>query len=204
MKRIIGLLGVMMWVLSACRSPGILQNVKQADMFRERYINKPFYTAMVLRPYRYEDEYLIDLTGKITETDFEMFRVPLTVPLGTPIMLTGVDAKHVLARIPTQTKLFRISVQTQQGTAEELRRELALLVSKDHPLEDVRAEFRRTVEQQDITRGMSRREVYMSWGLPDKVTGIPMASGFFEQWSYFDKHMHLFMENGMVTNWQHF
>jgi hypothetical protein len=49
---------------------------------------------------------------------------------------------------------------------------------------------------------MSWREVYMSWGQADKAQVMPSSSSTLEEWVYFDKHMHLFLENGYVTNWQ--
>ena len=36
----------------------------EEQAFHQRYINKPFYTAIVLRPYDYGDAYLIDLTRR--------------------------------------------------------------------------------------------------------------------------------------------
>ena len=64
--------------------------------------------------------------------------------------------------------------------------------------------MRAFVERQEVTRGMARREVSMSWGLPDKINGIPGPAGTIEEWIYFDKRMHVFLDNGMVTNWQQF
>jgi hypothetical protein len=53
-----------------------------------------------------------------------------------------------------------------------------------------------------ITRGMSWHEVYMSWGQPDKAQVMPSSTSTLEDWVYFDKRMHLYLENGYVTNWQ--
>ena len=112
------------------------------------------------------------------------------------------DDKHVLARITGYTGLFRISLHTQRGTIDDVAKELALVLSKDPPLQSVRPEMRAFVERQEVTRGMTRREVSMSWGLPDKITSVPGAAGTIEEWTYFDRRAHVFLDNGTVTNWQ--
>lgn len=198
------LVGVLLWILMACRSTGILQGSSQEHAFRERYAQGPFYTAMLIHPYRYNEEYLIDLTGTVAELESEMLRVPMVVPLGSPITIIGLDDKYVLARITGHTRLFRILVHTRRGTLDDVARELALILSKEPPLQLVRPEIRGFVERQEVTQGMTRREVSMSWGLPDKINGVPGAAGTLEEWIYFDKRVHVFLENGMVTNWQQF
>ena len=198
------LVGVLLCTLIACSSPGILQGSKQVQAFRERYVEQPFYTAMLIQPYRYNDEYLIDLTGKVAEIDTEVLRAPVVVPLGSPITIVGLDGRHVLARLPGHARLFRILVHTQRGTLEDVAKELALIISKEPPLQLVRPEMRPWVERQEVTQGMSRREVSMSWGLPDKINSVPGAAGTLEEWIYFHKRVHLFLDNGLVTNWQQF
>lgn len=199
------LIGVLLCTLLACRSTGIvLQGSSQEQAFRERYVQKPFYTAILIHPYRYNEEYLIDLTGTVAEIEAETLRAPVVVPLGTPITITGLDDKYVLARITGHTPLFRLLVHTRRGTLDDVAKELALVLSKEPPLQFVRPEMRAFVKGQEITRGMARREVYMSWGLPDKINGIPGSAGTIEEWIYFDKHVHVFLDNGMVTNWQQF
>ena len=198
------LIGVLLCTLIACRSAGILQGSSQVRAFRERYVEKPFYTAMVIQPYRYDEEYLIDLTSNLTDIEADTLRAPVIVPLGTPITIVGLDHRHVLARIPGHTPLFRILVHTRRGTLDDVAKELALVVSKEPPIQLVRPEMRPFVERQEVTRGMSRREVSMSWGLPDKITSVPGSTGTLEEWSYFSKRVHLFLDNGLVTNWQQF
>jgi len=198
------LIGVLLCTLIACRSVGILRGSSQVRAFRERYVEKPFYTARVIQPYRYDEEYLIDLTGSLTDIEADTLRAPVIVPLGTPITIVGLDHRHVLARIPGHTPLFRILVHTQRGTLDDVAKELALVVSKEPPIQLVRPEMRPFVERQEVTRGMSRREVSMSWGLPDKINGVPGAAGILEEWIYFDRRMHVFLDNGTVTNWQQF
>lgn len=198
------LISVLLCTLIACRSAGILQGSSQARAFRERYVEKPFYTAMLIQPYHYDGEYLIDLTGSLADIEADTLRAPVTVPLGTPITIVGLDQRHVLARISGHAQLFRILVHTQRGTLDDIAKELALVVSKAPPLQLVRPEMRPFVERQEVTRGMSRREVSMSWGLPDKITSIPGATGTLEAWIYFSKRVHLFLDNGLVTNWQQF
>ena len=198
------LVGVLLCILMACRSTGILQGSSQEQAFRERYVWKSFYTAMLIHPYRYNEEYLIDLTGTVAESDTETLRAPVVVPLGSPLTIVGLDDRYVLARITGHTRLFRILVHTQRGTLDDVAKELAMVLSKEPPLQFVRPEIRAFVERQEITRGMTRREVSMSWGLPDKINGIPGAAGALEEWIYFDKRVHVFLENGMVTNWQQF
>lgn len=206
------LIGVLLCTLVACRGIGILQGSKQARAFRERYVETPLYTAMVIQPYRYNEEYLIDLTGSMADVEAETLRAsvdaPLRasvrVPLGTPITIIGLDQRHVLARIAGQAPLFRIRVRTQRGTLDDLAKELALVVAKAPPLPTVRSEMRPFVERQEITRGMSQREVSMSWGLPDKITSVPGSTGPLEEWVYFSRRVHLFLDNGLVTNWQQF
>jgi hypothetical protein len=200
-----GLIGVLLCTLIACaRSAGILQGSSQVQAFRERYVEKPFYTAIVIQPYRYDEEYLIDLTGSLADIEANTLRAPVIVPLGTPITIVGLDHRHVLARIPGYTPLFRILVHTRRGTLDDIAKELALVVSKEPPIQLVRPEMRPFVERQEVTRGMSQREVSMSWGLPDKITRVPGSTGTLEEWSYFSKRVHLFSDNGLVTNWQQF
>jgi len=198
------LIGVLLYALIACHSTGILQGGSQVRAFRERYVDQPFYTAMVIQPYRYNTEYLIDLTGSLADLDASALRAPVVVPLGTPIAIVGLDHQHVLARIPGHTPLFRILVRTQRGTLDDLAQELSLVVSKEPPLQLVDPEVRPFIERQEVARGMVRREVYMSWGLPDKITSVPGSAGPLEEWIYFSKHMHLFLDNGVVTNWQQY
>ena len=198
------LVGVLLCTLMACQSTGILQGSSQERAFRERYVDKPFYTAMLIQPYRYNEEYLIDLTGTVAEIDTETLRAPVVVPLGSPITIVGLDARHVLARLTGHPGVFRILVHTKSGTLDDVARELALVLSKEPPLQFVRPEMRAFVERQEVTRGMTRREVSMSWGLPDKINGIPGSAGTLEEWIYFDKRMHVFLDNGTVTNWQQF
>jgi hypothetical protein len=60
------------------------------------------------------------------------------------------------------------------------------------------------IARQEVRRGMTRREVSMSWGLPDKITSVPGSTGTIEAWIYFDRRAHVFLDNGTVTNWQPF
>jgi len=64
--------------------------------------------------------------------------------------------------------------------------------------------MRAFVERQEVRRGMTRREVSMSWGIPDKINGVPGAAGTLEEWIYFGRRTHVFLDNGTVTNWQQF
>jgi hypothetical protein len=199
-----GLVGVLLWSLMACQSTGILQGSSHEQAFRERYIEKPFYTAVFIHPYRYNEEYLIDLTGTVAELEAETLRASVAVPLGSPITVVGLDDKYVLARITGHTRLFRIRVRTQRGTLDDVTKELAVVLSKEPPLQFVRPEMRAFIERQEVRRGMTQREVSMSWGLPDKITSVPGATGTLEEWIYFDKRVHVFLDNGTVTNWQQF
>jgi hypothetical protein len=198
------LLGVLLWTLMACQSTGILQGSRHEQAFRERYVQKPFYTAVFIHPYLYNEDYLIDLTGTVAELDTETPRAPVAVPLGSPITIVGLDDKYVLARIMGHPPLVRIRVQTQRGTFDDVAKELAIVLAKEPPLQSVRPEMRAFVERQEVTRGMTRREVTMSWGLPDKITSVPGATGTIEEWRYFDRRAHVFLDNGTVTNWQQF
>jgi hypothetical protein len=198
------LVSVLLWGLMACQSTGILLGSSQVQAFRERYVQKPFYTAVFIHPYRYNEDYLIDLTGAVAELDTATPRAPVAVPLGSPITIVGLDEKYVLARITGYTPLFRIRVQTQHGTLDDVAKELTLVLSRELPLQSVRPEMRAFVERQEVRRGMTRREVSMSWGLPDKSTSVPGPTGIFEEWTYFDRRMHVFLDNGAVTNWQQF
>ncbi len=198
------LVSVLLWTLIACRGSSILQGGRHEQAFRERYVQKPFYTATLLHPYRYNEGYLIDLTGAMAELDTETLRAPVVVPLGSPITVVGLDDKYVLTRITGHTPLLRIRVQTQHGTFDDVAKELAIVLSKEPPLQSIRPEMRAFIERQEVTRGMTRREVSMSWGLPDKITSVPGATGTIEEWSYFDRRAHVFLDNGTVTNWQQF
>ena len=198
------LLGVLLWSLMACQGSSILQGSSQERAFRERYVEKPFYTAMFIHPYRHNEDYLIDLTGSIAELETETPRASVAIPLGSPITIVGLDDKYVLARITGYTRLFRIGLRTQHGTLDDVAKELVLVLSQEPPLQSVRPEMRAFVERQEVTRGMTRREVSMSWGLPDKITSVPGATGTIEEWTYFDRRAHVFLDNSTVTNWQQF
>ena len=199
-----GLIGGLLWLLMACQGTGILQGSSQERAFRERYVQKPFYTAVFIHPYRHNEDYLIDLTGTVAELDTETPRPPVAVPLGSPITIIGLEDKYVLARITGHMPLFYIRVQTQRGTLDDVAKELAVVLSKEPPLQFARPEMRAFIERQEVTRGMTRREVSMSWGIPDKITSVPGATGTIEEWSYFDRRAHVFLDNGTVTNWQQF
>ena len=198
------LLGVLLWSLMACQSSSLFQGRSQEWAFRERYIQRPFYTAIFIHPYRYNEDYLIDLTGTIADLETETPRASVAIPLGSPITIVGLDDKYVLANITGYTRLFRIGLQTQRGTLDDVAKELAQVLSPEPPLQSVRPEMRAFVERQEVTRGMTRREVSMSWGLPDKITSVPGATGTIEEWTYFDRRAHIFLDNSTVTNWQQF
>jgi hypothetical protein len=199
-----GLVSVLLWTLMACQSTSILQGSSQEQAFREHYVQKPFYTAVFIHPYRYHDGYLLDLTSTIAELEAETPRAPVAVPLGSPITIVGLEDKYILAHITGHTPLFRIHVRTQCGTLDDVAKELALVLSKEPPLQFVRPEMRAFIEHQEVRRGMTRREVSMSWGFPDKINSIPGPAGALEEWIYFDRRMHVFLDNGTVTNWQQF
>jgi hypothetical protein len=203
-NKIGSLLGVLLWTLMACQSTGILRESSQERAFRERYVQKPFYTAVFIQPYRDNEDYLIDLTGTVAERATETPRAPVAIPLGSPITVVGMDDKHVLARITGHTPLVRIRVQTQRGTLDDVAEELARVLSPEPPLQFARPEMRAFVERQEVRRGMTQREVSMSWGLPDKITSVPGSAGTLEEWIYFPRRMHIFLNNGTVTNWQQF
>jgi len=157
-----------------------------------------------IHPYRHNEDYLVDLTGAVAELDTATPRASVAIPLGSPITVVGLDDTYVLARITGLTPLVRIRVQTQRGTLDDVAKELVLILSKEPPLQFVRPEIRAFIERQEVTRGMTRREVSMSWGLPDKINGVPGAAGILEEWIYFDRRIHVFLDNGTVTNWQQF
>lgn len=188
--------------LTACRINAILRSAAQDQAFRERYVGKPFYAAMVIRPYNYGGEYLIDLRGRVAESDFEALRADFHVPLGSPLTITALDRNSLLARIEGFTQTFRILVTTEMSTVDEVAQELTLLLAEQPPLTLIRPAMRPFVARGEITRRMSRREVYMSWGQPDKMQILPSSSSVLEEWIYFDRRLHLFLENGYVTNWQ--
>ena len=190
--------------LTACRMGEILRSPWQEKAFYEQYVNKPFYTGMVLRPYDYGDAYLVDLTGSLSETAYEMPRAKQTVPLGTPLTITGLDGRHVVAGVQGYPRPFRFLVRTEYGTLTDLSEELLLVLSATPPLQAARPDMRPFIARQEMARGMSRHEVYMTWGQPDKVNSSPGSSGFLEEWIYFDRQMHLFLKDGYVTNWQRF
>jgi hypothetical protein len=190
--------------LTACRTQTVLRHASQEHAFRTQYIGRPFYTGIVLRPYESRGTYLIDLTGELADAASGTFRATATVPLGTPITLTALDGAHIMARIEGHARPFRILVRTRMGTLEEVAEELALVLSETPPLQTARPAMRPFITRQEVLRGMSRREVFMSWGQPDKMNSSPGASGWLEEWIYFDRRIHLFLHNGFVTNWQQF
>jgi hypothetical protein len=190
--------------LVACRSNTLLRSTSEERDFQQHYVNKPFYTAMVLRPYEYKDGYLIDLTGEIAEAAHETPRAAITIPLGTPVTITAIDSQHVVAHMGGHSRPFRFLLHTKRGTVSDIAEELQPALSDTPPLQAARPAMRPFISRQEVTHGMSRREIYMSWGQPDKATSSPGASGFLEEWIYFDRRMHLFLHNGFLTNWQHF
>ncbi len=188
--------------LSACSGGNLFRSTAHEQVFREQYGQRAWYTAIALRPYAYADGYLIDLTGTIAEKEYDTYRAATTIPLGSRIRLTQVDANAVLARIDGYAEDFRVLFATQQGTSDDVAKEIGILLSAEPPLPAVRIAMRDFVARQQIARRMSWREVLMSWGQPDKTQVLPSSSSTLEEWIYFDKGMHLFMENGYVTNWQ--
>lgn len=198
------LVSMLLWTLMACHSSNIFRDSSEERVFRERYLQKPFYTATLLHPYRYNEDYLVDLTGTVAELDTATLRAPVVVPLGSPITVVGLDDTYVLARLPGHMPLVRLRVQTQRGTLDDLARELAMVLSQEPPLQSVHPDMQAVIARQEVTRGMTRREVSMSWGLPDKITSVPGSTGTIEAWLYFDRRAQVFLDNGMVTNWQQF
>jgi hypothetical protein len=188
--------------LIACQKNPMFHNRAQAEAFLQQHIGQQYYTAMYLRPFNLGNDYLIDLTGDISETVFELPRAAEQVALGSRITITGIEGLHVLAHIDGYAKPFRILLNTKGGTAEDVAEELQRLLSKTPPLQNARSEMRPFIMRQEVTPGMSRQEVYMSWGQPDKVNSSPGSSGYIEEWIYFSRPAHLYLRDGFVTNWQ--
>lgn len=188
--------------LYGCGTSGLFRSAAHEQTFRDQFGQREWYTAITLRPYAYPGGYLVDLTGTIAEEQFDTYHAATSIPFGNRIRLTGVTNNAILARIEGYPEVFRLLVSTQRGTAEDVAKEVGLLLSPDPPLPAVRAAMRDFVARHQIAPGMSWREVYMSWGQPDKAQVIPSSSSTLEEWVYFDKRMHLFLENGYVTNWQ--
>ncbi|MGQ4807199.1 hypothetical protein NKDENANG_00543 [Candidatus Entotheonellaceae bacterium PAL068K] len=188
--------------LTACRVHTALRSTAQEQAFRDQYVGKPFYTGYVLRPYESGDAYLIDLTGELPDTAFETSRAGLTVALGTPITIVGIEDEYIVARVEGFARLFQLMVLTKRGSLADLAAELAWVLSETPPLPTARPAMQPFIARRQVTRGMSRREVYMSWGQPDKVTSSPGSSGYIEEWIYYDRRHRLYLTNGFVTNWQ--
>ena len=191
-------------IVMGCQSHIILQNASQEQAFQQQYVGKSFYTAMVLRPYELRDVYLIDLTDTIAEAAVQTPRAALTIPLGTPISVTALADEYVMARIGGYSRPFRIMVRTRQGTLDTLAEELSQLLTENAPIQSARLPMRPFITRQEVALGMSRREILMSWGQPDKIVSSPGASGFLEEWIYFDRQIHLYLSNGFITNWQQY
>jgi len=188
--------------LTACQKSPLFRASSQEELFLQQYVNQSYYTAMPLRPFELGDDYLIDLTGDIPIAVFELPRAPEQVALGSRITITGIDALHVLTHIDGYTKQFRLLLNTRGGSAQDIAEELKLVLSKTPPLLKARPEMRPFILRQEVARGMSRQEVYMSWGQPDKVNSSPGGSGYVEEWIYFNRPVHVYLRNGFVTNWQ--
>ncbi len=197
-------IGMLLGMISGCHIDTIMRSSAQEKAFRARYVGQSFYTAMVIQPYRYGEDYLIDLTGKVTEIDAQAFRAPIVVPLGAPVSVTDIEARHILMRIQGYSQIFRVLVEAERGSVDDIAKELSVLLSVGAPLLLARPEIRPYIERQELARGMSAREIYMSWGQPDKVNGTPGASGVWEQWLFHSRRAHLYLQNGMLTNWEYF
>ncbi len=185
-----------------CSSSGLFRSASHEQTFRDQYGQRQWYTAITLRPYAYPGGYLIDLTGTIAEEQFDTYRAATSIPFGSRIRLIDFSNHAILARIEGYSEVFRVLVSTKLGTADDVAQEVDRLLSPDPPLPAVRAAMRHFVARHQIARGMSWREVYMSWGQPDKAQVMPSSVSTLEEWVYFDKRLHLFLENGYVTNWQ--
>jgi hypothetical protein len=203
-KGIYPLIIVLCGVLAGCPSQTILHSTSQEQAFQQSYVGKTFYTATVLRPYEFRDAYLIDLTGTIAGAPVQTPRSSLTIPLGTPITVTALVNEYVMARIGGYYLPFRIMVHTKRGTFDTLAEELSLVLTESAPLQSARVPMRPFITRQEVTPGMSRREIFMSWGQPDKIISSPGASGFLEEWTYFDRQIRLYLSNGFMTNWQQY
>lgn len=188
--------------LIACQKNPMFQSRSQEEAFLQQYVGQQYYAAIVLRPFEVGNEYLIDLTGDIPIAAFELPRASEQVALGSRITITGIEGVHVLALVDGHAELFRILTKTKGGTVEQLAGELTLVLSKTPPLLQARPEMRPFILRQHITEGMSRQEIYMSWGRPDKVNSSPGASGYVEEWIYFNQPTHLYLRDGFITNWR--
>ena len=188
--------------LTACQKNPMFRNRSQSEAFLQQYVGQQYYTAMHLRPFNLGNDYLIDLSGEIPEAVYELSRAAEQVSLGSRITITGVEGLHVLAHIDGYAKQFRILLNTKGGTAENVAQELKRVLSKTPPLQNVRPQMRPYIVRREVAQGMSRQEVYMSWGQPDKVNSSPGSSGYIEEWIYFNRPVHLYLRDGFVTNWQ--
>lgn len=191
------------WGLTACQHhPAMFQNKTQEARFRESYLGQPKYTAVVLRPYRLDDMYLVDLTGRVAEEQVTLRRAEITVPLGSVIRITDIEDRSFQAKVDGYEQVFRFLLATERGTHEDVVRELSSFVTSTPPLNSVRLDMQHHIASQKIVRGMTAHEVRMSWGDPDKEQMMPSSSSVLEEWIYFDKRLHLYFENGYVTNWR--
>lgn len=191
------------WGLTACQHhPAMFQNATQEARFRDAYLGQPKYTAVVLRPYRLDDMYLVDLTGRVAEEQVPLRRAAMTVPLGSVIRITDIEDRSLRAKVDGYERAFRLLLATERGTHEDIAKELSGLVTSTPPLDEVRLAMQPYILSQKIVRGMSAHEVRMSWGDPDKAQLMPSSASVLEEWIYFDKRLHLYLENGYVTNWR--
>jgi hypothetical protein len=190
-------------VLTACQHhTSLFQNVAQEAKFRDEFLGQPKYTAIVLRPYRLDDVYLVDLTGHVVEEQVPLKRAEITVPLGSVIRITDIEDRSLWAEVDGYDQAFRLFLATERGTYENIAKELSAFVTSTPPLSQVRRKMQPYVVGQKIVRGMTAREVRMSWGDPDKAQVMPSSASVLEEWIYFDKRLHLYLENGYVTNWR--
>jgi hypothetical protein len=197
------LMGLGWGLLTACQHhPALFQNATQEARFRDVYLGQPNYTAMALRPYRLDDAYLVDLTGHVAEEQVPLRRAEITVPLGSVIRITAIEDRALRAKVDGYDDVFRLLLATQRGTHADIAKELSALVTPTPPLSQVRLVMQPYIVAQKIVRGMSAREVRMSWGEPDRAQIMPSSASVLEEWIYFDKRLHLYLENGYVTNWR--
>jgi hypothetical protein len=119
------------------------------------------------------------------------------------ILLLGIAAistmyKGSQAEMGRQAQRVQAAQQTRPHDLQLLKRSAVRAACTDHPDWDM--EICQTIDQKQVSIGMTSEQVRLSWGKPDKINTTTTANIEHEQWVYGREY--LYVENGILRSMQ--
>ena len=121
--------------------------------------------------------------------------------------LEKIDAEFEAKRIKEQAKREKWKAELEAGRqkmeAELEKRQQSDTRKRDKYLSDpnISTNIKKAIRHYALCIGMTKEQVYLSWGVPNKTNRSVYASGVHEQLIYKNKG-YVYMQNEKLTSWQ--